>query len=82
MALRDISHRDASSVANGGIAEIDRPTPIAEGDARDPLQTCLNDLGIQPGGGRIIFTNSLPGSYQLLLFSRRARLDTGIGQAM
>jgi len=36
VALRDISHRDASSVANGGIAEIDRPTPIAEGDARDP----------------------------------------------
>ena len=53
-----------------------------QSDAFDPLQTCLNDLGIQPGGGRIIFTNSLPGSYQLLLFSRRARLDTGIGQAM
>ena len=36
MALRDILHRHASSVANGGIAEIDSSPSIAEGDARDP----------------------------------------------
>ena len=39
LARRDMLHRHASSVANGGIAEIDSSPSIAEGDARDPYQT-------------------------------------------
>jgi hypothetical protein len=39
MALRDILHRRAISVANGGIAEIDRQPSIEEGDAFDPEPT-------------------------------------------
>jgi len=39
VALRDILHRRATLVANGGIAEIDMPTSIAGGDARDPEPT-------------------------------------------
>ena len=37
LAPRDISRRRATSVANGGIAEIDGPPSVAEDDARDPL---------------------------------------------
>ena len=33
---RDLLHRHASSVVNRGIAEIERPASIAEGDAHDP----------------------------------------------
>ena len=36
---RDLLHRHASSVVNRGIAEIERPPSIAEGDAHDPSPT-------------------------------------------
>jgi hypothetical protein len=36
MALRDILQRRKTSVANGGIAEVDGRPSVAEGDANDP----------------------------------------------
>jgi hypothetical protein len=36
---RDLLHRHASSVVDRGIAEIERPPSIAEGDAHDPKRT-------------------------------------------
>jgi hypothetical protein len=37
LALRDKLHGRTTSVANRGIAEIDRPPSVAEGDAYDPI---------------------------------------------
>ena len=39
LALRDILHRQMTSVATGGIAEVDGQPSIVEGDARDPERT-------------------------------------------
>ena len=55
LVLRYKLHRHAPSVANGGMAEIGRPTTIAEGDARD-----LKRKDLSRGAARQIIAVGLP----------------------
>ena len=44
VAHRDILHRQTTSVANGGITEVDRQLSIVEGDAHDPVADIIGLL--------------------------------------